>query len=186
MLTNTRRRLNEAEFFLEKMVESHLGEAPVEFDYYLSAFLSSARAVLWVMRAEFGRVSGWEPWFKSLEPQDPSLLDGITEMRNRSEKRGPVVSTETLVLTFEGLKSPPNEIWQRENKFFITIETTSPDGVTTTSVEEVRPVTPFKCEDIFRSVDEFPLQDILKVGRDYWSWLKSIVEECEGRFTPGL
>jgi hypothetical protein len=60
VMTGTKLKVNEAKFFLEKMKESF--QKQPDFDYYLSAFISSSRSVLWVMRCEFSKIHGWEEW----------------------------------------------------------------------------------------------------------------------------
>lgn len=50
VVERTRSKFDEAQFFLERMKESRGTE---EFQYYLSAFLSAARAVTWVLDKEY-------------------------------------------------------------------------------------------------------------------------------------
>lgn len=96
-MTSTRQKLNEAGFFLAKLDEHYFdyvrgmfGEnrPPPVFAYYLSAFLSAARSVTWVMRHEYVRVPGWEEWFKSQDvtEQQRTQLKLFNQLRVRSEK----------------------------------------------------------------------------------------------------
>ena len=37
-------------------------------DYFLSAFVSAARSVTWVMRSEYGKNADWVEWFDAKKP----------------------------------------------------------------------------------------------------------------------
>ena len=52
----TKHKLEEAKFFLEQL-RANYGKLK-KFDYFLSAFISSARSVTWVMRNEYSSVPG--------------------------------------------------------------------------------------------------------------------------------
>ncbi len=58
-----------------------------KFLYYLSAFVSSARSVPWVMRSEYAEVPGWERWFEGEEQlvEEQELLDSFTNLPLPSE-----------------------------------------------------------------------------------------------------
>ncbi|MBC7108976.1 MAG: hypothetical protein H5T41_09395 [Methanomassiliicoccales archaeon] len=60
-MSNTRFKLNEAKYFLEQMKEH--ADSTEEFAYNLSAFLSAARSVTWIMQNEFKNVPGFEEWY---------------------------------------------------------------------------------------------------------------------------
>jgi hypothetical protein len=89
----TSRKLEEAAFFLGRLAENY-GKLK-RFDFYLSAFISSARSVLWVMRNEYCGVDGWEDWYQARQPSDEerALLRGTNNLRVRLEKIAPL---ETL------------------------------------------------------------------------------------------
>src|SRR4051812_42099977 len=93
----TRHKLEETRFFLGQLEEhcydklkAHLidDNAAVIFPYYLSAFISAARSVTWIMRSEYGAFDGWEVWWKSQAPEASmaELLQLFTRLRNRSQK----------------------------------------------------------------------------------------------------
>jgi hypothetical protein len=84
-----RDKLQEAEFFLDRLREHDSGR---DFRYYLSAFLSAARSVTWVLQAELKSKYGdeFERWY---EPHQRTLaVDRIArivkEARNILLKRG--------------------------------------------------------------------------------------------------
>lgn len=99
MTTRTGHKLGEAKYFLEQMKRTHFDIAyhladespptPV-FIYYLSAFVSAARSVTWIMRSEYGAVPGWKLWYEQEEQLDEEreLLDAFSAFRNRNEKQG--------------------------------------------------------------------------------------------------
>lgn len=57
---NTRHKLNEADFFLCELERNYLNYP--DFEYFLSAFISSARAVLWIMESEYNSIKAWRTW----------------------------------------------------------------------------------------------------------------------------
>jgi len=66
----TRQKLEEAAFFLAKVKEHYFDVLDEEeqarpFLYYLSAFVSAARSVTWVMRSEYSALEGWATWYQS-------------------------------------------------------------------------------------------------------------------------
>jgi hypothetical protein len=70
----TRIKYHEAEFFLAKLDSSYYEDVrrmfkksrkPPVFHYYLSAFLSAARSITWIMRSEYRLISGWEEWYRT-------------------------------------------------------------------------------------------------------------------------
>jgi hypothetical protein len=111
----TRWKLEEARFFLRKVrrhyhdrVHANLGSrrrARPDFEFYLSAFLSAARSVPWVMKAEYGRVPEWSQWYEAYKPSadDIELLKRFNELRVKSEKVGQ--PSLGLLLRFEGTRA---------------------------------------------------------------------------------
>ena len=76
-MSRTRAKLNEARFFLGELERTYYeyverlellsknNPEPPVCQYYLSAFISSARSVMWVMRSEYQNLGGWEEWYQS-------------------------------------------------------------------------------------------------------------------------
>lgn len=97
-MSHTSDKLAEAGFFLAKLDETH---GTKEFDYYLNAFIASARSVLWVMRAEYSKKEGWEAWYQAKEPTDEEarLLRLTRELRNTSEKVKPLRAYSEVEIT---------------------------------------------------------------------------------------
>ena len=96
-MTNTERKLKEANFFLKQLSPDY-----VYFDYILSAFLNSARSTTWIMRNEFSNINGWEKWFKECEISDEEkkLLSDTNSLRIDSAKK---TGIKTDYFLLEGL-----------------------------------------------------------------------------------
>jgi len=62
-MSNAREKLREAKYFLDRMRETQQDRDP--FKYNLSAFLSAARSVRWVLEAEYGKSPGFKKWWNS-------------------------------------------------------------------------------------------------------------------------
>ena len=62
-LLGTEHKLEETHYFLDRLIDSY-NTHPV-FDYYLSAFISSARSVGWILNAECAKVPEWKKPRKS-------------------------------------------------------------------------------------------------------------------------
>lgn len=103
-MSRTIRKLEEARFFLALLEESIVKHP--DFDYFLSAFVSSARSVTWVMKSEYKDHSGWLEWYNSQKPDDVELklLKSMNDLRVRSEKFAPLETKSAVVMHI-----PPEE-----------------------------------------------------------------------------
>ncbi len=86
----TRRKLAEAKFFLAHLEEQRTTQHDwAAFTFYFSAFISAARSVPWVFRAEdrelYDRVQ--PAWHNALSQDDRDLLDFMNERRLDVVKR---------------------------------------------------------------------------------------------------
>lgn len=141
--------MDEAAFFLEKVREHYFtvldNDAPGSpLIYYVSAFISAARSVSWVMRSEYGRSKGWETWYRSKElgVEDLALLARFTKIRNRSEHADPLRIAIRLYASLAG-EASPNDEGRRASKnarlqqYRITITEVDPPSGEPRSVEAV-------------------------------------------------
>jgi hypothetical protein len=93
VLEATLDKLEEARFFLQKLREAAAPGAVHRdvgaFGHYLSAFLSAARSVPWVLgNEEKERYEAWKPtWEAALTPEDRELLRFTNERRLDEAKR---------------------------------------------------------------------------------------------------
>ena len=93
MIDATQKKLREAHFFaqmLGKVNRQPGGNEPEEFEFYLSGFLSAARAVTFALQyEEKDKYDAWFPaWFNSRRPEDQALLKDMITHRNSVQKRG--------------------------------------------------------------------------------------------------
>jgi hypothetical protein len=189
-MSRTRRKLEEATFFLEKMRSER--SAHPDFDFYLSACVNAARSVTWIMRAEYLDIEGWETWFRTKEPtaEDQSLLRKLNDLRVRSVKTHPLEAKATLVFAIppdrvtpelkESLKSAIGK------KIILTAWEVS-DGENEHLPDRV-PASAFLTtfQGVGRQLDEFPGEDVVNVLNRYLSLLECLVAECEALFPLGV
>lgn len=98
----TRKKLREAAFFLQLLatVSKPLPMAPEAEvpEFYLSAFLSAARAVPWALQKE--RKADWDAWLNrwraGLSASDVKLWGFLVDQRNKVHKEGGPELTFTL------------------------------------------------------------------------------------------
>jgi len=89
----TGQKLREAKFFfrlLNQTSQEVVLNAPEVFEFYLSAFLSAARSVTFVLQyEEKDKYDDWFPtWFSNRSEDDRQLLNFLKKQRNFVEKRG--------------------------------------------------------------------------------------------------
>jgi len=106
-MSRTRDKLEEAHFFLQKLKE-HYAQQP-DVDYYLSAFISSSRSVIWVMQSEYSNIRGWRDWYNSREPtlEESIFLKSINEVRIRSEKKEPLRTSTQMTVDINERETTP-------------------------------------------------------------------------------
>jgi hypothetical protein len=184
----TQLKLAEARFFLDQLAPNYGKER--KFDFFLSAFISAARSVTWVMDAEYADVEGWKAWFESLAPskEEAALLKGTNEVRIRTQKRGPLQTMTQLKVdgiaipeayaarVAEALaKSPtgelPAHVGGSRGQYFVEIEIAG---------ERLR----FPAGNVIidRRLEEFPDKHILDVCNIYYAELESLVRQCNESF----
>lgn len=183
----TRQKLDEAAFFLEKVREYYfdvLGEDEESrpFLYYLSAFVSAARSVAWVMRSEYSNSDGWEVWYQARQPEleDRALLRQFRDMRNRSEKSGPLHVGIRLHLSLAGEPSlpeggPSTARHPKLQQYRVTITEVDPSSGDPRSWEAA-------IDSIECALPELGDDDLLKCCGRYFDLLHQLVEDCEARF----
>jgi hypothetical protein len=180
----TRMKFREAEFFLGKLDGAYYEDVrrmfkkskkPPVFQYYLSAFLSAARSIAWIMRSEYKVVPGWEEWYKTQKSEENAqLLTLFNQLRIQSEKVEPVVPGRAVRI--EGDGGPPVELDPRLPRFRMTITSADPDsdGIPIMSGE----VTEWKW-----TIDELDGDDLVEACRRYLGLLSALLTDCENRFS---
>lgn len=181
-------KLNEANFFLNKLKE-HKNTFP-EFDYFLNAFVSSARAILWIMKYEYNSNNNWENWYanKSTSESEDILLRGITNMRNRSLKQAPL---KTKKYPMVNLGSETVDLYEEINKFVNKHGKNKRYNIKIEEIDDIENPGILRDENnliingglnIYETVEEFKDSNIIDKCEEYFLWLKSLVEECTSLF----
>lgn len=187
-MEDTRHKLEEAKFFLGFLKPNYGKEK--KFDFYLSAFFNAARAVTWIMRAEYGKFEGWAAWYDALQPdaEEERLLDGITDARNRSLKSEPLRTLVRIISrpqTDSGDEAEGASLFARiqNERIPVKIFSTSAGKFRFEAVIDGQPVTlHFGQTDFDRRLREFPDQHIVSVCNRYYDWLSKLVADCEAKF----
>ena len=201
-MNRTQGKLEEARFFLgelERTYYDHIEQFEKLFpenyelpkcQYYLSAFISSARSVMWVMRSEYHSVEGWEEWYQSkkLTGNDEELLKKINDVRVRSEKLSPLSLAYNIAFNELFIENPPKDnnesnLDAHHKRFSLKIAPVPVEGEDISGKEQI---IEFEVElsSFFWTIEDFPNEDILTVCKSYFSLLQTIVVECTGRFSP--
>lgn len=182
-MSHTRRKFDEANFFLQRM-GTHFSDHP-EFDYYLNAFISSARSVLWVMRTEYHAVDGWENWFstKQVAADEQELLRKVNDIRVRSVKTQPLETRFVLIVDIPADNVNPEMkslLTSGGERFMVAPMKISSNG--TMSLPDGFPIDEAivgKSVGFERHLDEFPDENIVNVCTRYLKFLEDVVAECE-------
>jgi hypothetical protein len=184
--TRTEYKLEEARFYLAHL-EQHWNHVP-HVDFYLSAFISAARSITWVMNAEFSRVTGWKEWYEAKKPSSEirTLLKAMNDVRVRSVKRVPVKTRTTANVTIPAEQLTPRVIalLQSEERHALNLE----------PIDETHTVFFIKHGDEIlakahlnsaaHELPEFKGRDAKDVCREYLVELEGLVSECISTFKP--
>jgi len=182
-VTRTRHKLNEAEFFLSKLVEHYFDQvrcmleekvSPPVFSYYLSAFVSAARSVTWVMRHEYSRIPDWEGWFRAqdLTESERGLLKLFNELRVRSEKLEPLPLGHSIRLVGDPDAPQPDPGLPRCQIIIRRADDESQEVVLAGEIAAFE-----------WTLKELEDRNLLQACRDYTALLAGLVQDCEKRFT---
>lgn len=183
--SRTRHKLAEAQFFLDQLKLNH-GKLK-KFDYFLSAFISSARSVFWVMKSEYKHVSGWEAWHKITHPtqEEDALLKGTNAIRIRTEKHGSLKTAPTFAIQ---VRKEDEERFRESlskskgRKVSLKLSGTNKDCVVEMNIDGEQIVFPATEVRMDRKLDEFPDRSILEVCQRYYDTIARIVDECGRKF----
>ena len=173
-MSNTRQKLEEAKYFLSQM-QANI-ENPKNFAFNLSAFLSAARSVTFVMRSEFARFSGFDGWYKSKQEE----MNGDGDFKFFNDMRVVTIHQRTVT---------------PHRKTHITISETISASLTRKVVDKDGNVvsertsepkaekSPEEKVTIKHSwyFEERPDEDLLELCNAYVQKLEKLVDECEKR-----
>ena len=184
-MSRTRRKRTEAQFFLRKL-EDAVAEHP-DFDFFFSAFVSSARGVTWVMKAEYKERPGWLAWYENKEPVEAEqlLLTQMNDLRVRSEKFQPLETRVAIVMDF-----PPEAVTPELREFLDTgvgkrfrtwIYKMPDEGPATVPADVPEGASVFvgALHGVVRHIPELNDQDVLSACKAYVATLELLVGEAE-------
>ncbi|MCW6124219.1 hypothetical protein [Clostridium sporogenes] len=178
-MENTEFRLNESKFFLEGMKENK--EKSPEFEYYLNAYISSARSVLWIMKNEYCKLKEWKKWYddKDVNQEQKKLLEGIVKMRNRSLKQRPLKVKEYITIGDDKNFCDIGEVFKKFIGKRVNVEIKQIEDLKKFNISEDRNYTEVIGKlRISTTVEEFKNKDIINICTEYDTWLSNIVNEC--------
>ena len=182
MSTDTKKKLAETRFFFEKLEENHF-EAP--FDFYLSAFISAARSVTFMMQKEYKHIEGWQAWYESkfVDSDVKKLLRKFNDMRTRT------IHTQTLATKGAAVILMSEEAITEELRKFMEKNAGKKAEVTLQRLGDIdKSVTIVSNNtltvtgefDLIRIAEDFSNEDILQPCKRYLALLEAWVTECEG------
>jgi len=177
-MNNTREKLLEAKYFLERMIrkQSHRDA----FKYNLSAFLAAARSVTFFMQKEFARVSGFKEWYSKKQAE----MQSNNAMRFLNKKREMTIHQQPVRPYAQVNTSNRDHVRVSES---ISILITHANGAIERRESEPTP-TPVPAENEVTTkglwyFDELPEKDVVTLSKEYIVKLETLVTECESRFT---
>lgn len=186
MVTRTQYKLEEARFFLAHL-EKHWRHVP-QIDFYLSAFVSAARSVTWIMKAEFLHVPGWAKWYESKRPSSTirELLKKMNDVRLRTTKTEPL-KTRTMA----NVTIPPEEMSPAVMAFLqggavgqIQLEPVDPNNTVFLVRVGGEVLAKAHLKGAEHRLPEFEGRDSKDVCREYLIELERLVTECHEKFKP--
>ncbi len=180
-MKRTRQKLHEAQYFLSKLDEHYFDHvqgivdeepAPPIFAYNLSAFLSAARSITWVMRHEYISVTDWEEWFKSQEVSEThqDLLKIFNDLRIRTNKIEPLQLGHSIRFVGEQRAKDKDP---RMPRLKVTIRSADEKETLIHSGEVA---------ELLWTLDDFDGEDLLQQCKEYTELLRVLVENCEKKF----
>ena len=182
-ITETEHKLKEAKYFLSLMRRGR--KKAEQFDYLLNAFVSSARSVTWVMKAEFSKIDGWKSWYegKKVDKSEEEILKLFNELRVGSTKR------QSLRTHFLVELKVPKEVMSKSlnhrlnrlkrKKLIITLSKNRGRSV---RLDSKKISFPAYLTSARRAVIGFSDKDVLGLCLGYVDILKGLVGECMQQF----
>ena len=188
MMTDTRDKLLETKYFLERMIEKQTDQDA--FKYNLSAFLSAARSVTLIMQKEFAKVSSFKKWYteKQTEMKSDKTMKLLNEKRSMTIHVQPVsplahvditIVVPTLSITMTTY--PPTVIVTRADGTIERMESEPPPS-TLPSKTEVIPAKGETTEEWQWYFEDLLDKDVVTVCKEHIVKLEAFVKECESRF----
>lgn len=184
----TKLKLAEAAYFLER-IRAHYHDVltysdiqlPVPLAYYVSAYVSAARSVTWILRAEYQAVEGWEAWWRAQVPtaDQAEIMSVFTEIRNRSQKAEPL--RPVLHLHAGDVDEPTSEPLPLPGNYTVTLVRVSEDDSVADDPPVVVPLLRLEM-----NLPEMGKRDLYNACQAYLQILDDLIARCEATFgVPG-
>ena len=177
--SRSRRKLDEAKFFLEKLEEPHCTFP--DFNYYLSAYFSAARSVSWVLKAEHGKKVGFTAWYNSFSASsdDEAFMKVINSIRVRTEKHEPVDAVPALIAGIPIHASVPET--HRAKELALRSKRSMTHNISDGLKVTLKPAqtSDYENNGIERHLPEFPNYDVTIACHRYYLLVERLVVECE-------
>jgi hypothetical protein len=177
-MTNTKQKLLEAKYFLERMIENQANRDA--FRYNLSAFLAAFRSATLIMQKEYNKVSGFADWYQ------------VQQGKMKANDKMKLLNTKRTMTIHQQLVQPRAHVNVSITDHVaitgsVSIIVTRADGTVERrdSAPPEPPPTPAKTETTVQwrwYFDEIPNIDVVAVCQECMTELETIVSECEQRF----
>lgn len=175
-MTNTRDKLNEAKFFLEKM--NRTLSDPTSFRYLLTAFLATGRSVEQIMKEEFAGKLGFSDWHaqKLIEMKNDPTLKYLFKQRNITQHERPV------------LQYPIDVVNQTSDGSEISVFLSGTGTDLSASIHLMDSLSKHITTSAKYYFIDIPDKgkDILTLCQEAIDTIESIVKECESKFFGNL
>lgn len=187
-MKNTKLKIEEAEYFLSQMTRKNRGSKT--FNFYLNAFVSSARSITWILRFEFSSSVNWKSWYDSKMPnqEEKLLLKYFNDLRIESVKVKPLTTSNRFELNIpkdEVTDELLNKIEKLIGKKTTLILTTEEDEIKKLKDNDNGILVKASLSSFIIKVNNLDKDiDIIDASRKYLESLKNLVDECEKKFVP--
>ena len=187
-MTRTRDKLNEAQYFLNRMEETQksinasTANSRNAFRYDLNAFITAARSITYAMQKDFKRVSGFEDWYevKQDEMRNDEVMSFFHEQRNISIHQGSIEPKGHTMITITENLGISDSVSITETNADGSEETVVPQPEQTHPTNENLAEVKIEQEWFF---DKFLPNNVLTVCNVQIAKLRQIVNECESQFS---
>jgi len=188
-----REKLAEAKYFLKQMEE--LKESHQEFKYNLSAFLSAARSVTFVLQKHCKHVEAFEEWYAPVREvmRRDRVLAFFKELRNIALKEGRLPVSQQDDYHIELRKGPDNdtlvylvEVEEGVRTIRASADVADPnDYIARAVLGRMKELITYhwRFEDLPEQLG--PKNDVLRLGAYYVDRLDQVVAEALDRFAKG-
>lgn len=176
-MTNTRTKLDEAKYFLVRIIEEVPNREP--FKYNLSAFLSAGRSVTLIMQKEFHEKPGFPEWYEQKKNQmrNDLLMKLMNEKRVMTIHKKPLDPRGHVKVVLNALTVVIPNLITRVMRKDGTTETCASSSSTPSLSPKKSVETDYKY--YFEDIND---KDIITFSQEYCTKLEKLVEECENKF----